>query len=189
MSLRVVITPVPDCQSLTPPQRVARQRDYARRALGHAAVLAGLEAPCEWPQDANRVPIPVNGQHWSISHKPGCAGAVIAGQPVGIDIESLAPRRHRGLFEKLAGDEEWVLLGHEWDHFFRMWTAKEATLKANGRGIGGFSECVLTAVLDETHLHMHYATKLWPITHQRILGHIVAVTVVEEPVEWIVEQL
>ncbi len=34
-----------------------------------------------------------------------------------------------------------MLGGRTWESFFRLFTAKEATLKANGKGIGYLREC------------------------------------------------
>lgn len=63
------------------------------------------------------------GVEFNLSHSRGGAACAIHSLPVGIDIEKLraAPRR-------LAGDLED-------EAFFRLWTAKEATVKREGQGI------------------------------------------------------
>ena len=61
---------------------------------------------------------------FNISHSRGGAVCALDRQPVGVDVELLrrAPRR-------LAGDLED-------EAFFRLWTAREATVKRQGLGIG-----------------------------------------------------
>ena len=71
---------------------------------------------------------------------------------VGIDIEHIRPMqdaddfaeqfysaRERDLINSLSGDEKWTA-------FFKIWTCKEAFLKANGSG--------LTVPLDHTEIHL-----------------------------------
>lgn len=64
------------------------------------------------------------GIHFSVSHSHGAAVCAIHDRPIGVDVEKLRrpPRR-------VAGG-----LGAE--EFFRLWTAKEATVKRQGRGVG-----------------------------------------------------
>lgn len=96
--------------------------------------------------------------------------------PVGIDIEQVTPR-HDGVFDALACESEWTLIGdRSWHSFFRLWTAKEATLKANGVGIAGFSACRLLAVPDRDHMTLHYEHRVWSIEHYYLADHIAAVT-------------
>lgn len=60
---------------------------------------------------------------FNLSHSRGAAVCALWDQPVGVDVERLraAPRR-------LAG-------GMEDEAFFRLWTAQEATIKREGRGV------------------------------------------------------
>ena len=79
--------------------------------------------------------------HWSLSHTKRWAAAIIADGPVGIDIERITPRRLTTM-EAIADKAEWHIVGNRtWPNFFRIWTAKEATLKANGVGIGHLIDC------------------------------------------------
>jgi len=175
MILQPVLVPIPVMEGHSPPQRVQQQRDYARRALRHCAKL--YAAPLDgWGQSPDGVPIPLKGYHWSVSHKRRWAAAVIADHPVGIDIEHIHPRRG-DLFRAVGEDDEWVLLGdRSWHSFFRLFTAKEATLKANGVGIGYLSACRLAEVTEGRHVITRYKKRDWRIEHFEHDGHITAVT-------------
>ena len=61
--------------------------------------------------------------HFNLSHSRGAAVCALNSLPVGVDVERLraAPRR---LAQGMADEA-----------FFRLWTAKEATVKREGRGI------------------------------------------------------
>ena len=60
---------------------------------------------------------------FSISHSHGAAVCALHDKPVGVDVEKLRPAPPR-----LAG-------GMEDEAFFRLWTAKEATIKRQGKGV------------------------------------------------------
>lgn len=66
--------------------------------------------------------------HFNLSHSRGAAVCALHNRPVGIDVERLraAPKR-------LAGDMTD-------EAFFRLWTAKEATIKREGRGVAALLE-------------------------------------------------
>jgi len=60
--------------------------------------------------------------HFSLSHSHGAAVCALSGTPVGVDVEVLrTPPRH-------------LAAGMEAEEFFRLWTAKEATVKLLGLG-------------------------------------------------------
>ena len=61
---------------------------------------------------------------FNISHSRGGAVCALDRLPVGVDVELLRPAPRR-----LAGDLED-------EAFFRLWTAREATVKRRGLGIG-----------------------------------------------------
>lgn len=60
---------------------------------------------------------------FNISHSRGAAVCALHDKPVGIDVEKLRPAPRR------------LAKGMEGDAFFRLWTAKEATVKRRGEGI------------------------------------------------------
>ena len=92
-----------------------------------------LSGPLE--KDKNGAPLPSKGTYWSLTHKSANVAAVVAPRPVGIDIEVLRPC-NPNLYQRIASAEEWDLAATVSDkNFFRYWTAKEAVLKAVGKGL------------------------------------------------------
>ncbi len=189
MIIQPILIPIALDDSLSGREKVERQRLTAQRALSICAEHCGVQDG-PWEQDANRVPLPANGYYWSISHKPLMAGAVIANRPVGIDVEYVKPRGREDLWDRLANAGEWRVAGERsWEMFFRLWTAKEATLKANSRGIGGFEECRIMGVPDDTHIVCEYGGEQWRIEQFYHADHIAAVTTEESDVLWRVVEL
>jgi 4'-phosphopantetheinyl transferase len=183
MILQPVIVPVPGGQAVDRKDRMALQRQAARRALTLCAGRSGA-ADCDWPKDQRGVPVPVGGWHWSISHKPQYAAAVIADGPVGIDIEHIC-ERNPAMMDHIAGEEEWDRLGGKtWPNFFLLWTAKEATVKANSRGIGSLAECRLFEIIDDQTLSLVFREQSWRIKIIRFGEHIAAITDVGAGVDW-----
>jgi phosphopantetheinyl transferase len=74
--------------------------------------------------------------------------------------------------------------GRDWPAFFRIWTAKEATLKANGVGIGHLAECRVVAADAPMRMTIFFADREWVIEHFEHDGHIAAVTCVGDEVHW-----
>ncbi|MFH0981473.1 MAG: 4'-phosphopantetheinyl transferase superfamily protein [Planctomycetota bacterium] len=187
MVLQPVLVFIPEDRTLTGPERVVRQRAFARRALAACAERCGL-AHLEWSKDENDVPQPCSGYHWSVSHKPRWAAAVIADRPVGIDLEQVKPRGEH-LFDEIADDPEWAAVGGQsWPALFRVWTAKEAVLKANGVGIGKLASCRIIDAPDATHLTLDYEGRRWCVEHYLHGDHLAAVTVDADPVVWLVHE-
>jgi len=145
----------------------------------------------EWVKDADDVPRPCQGFHWSVSHKPKFAAGVVAKNPVGIDVEYITPRSLH-LYEAVAEEAEWDLLGgravlsqaDDWSNFFRLWTAKEATLKANGVGIGSLGYCRLAEVRDDDHVAMSFRGSVWLVEHRSWGDHVAAVTASGDGIVW-----
>lgn len=155
-------------------ERVAAQRRAARLALDEAAAREGLTVE-SWPQegDGGR-PLPVEGWHWSISHDSTLVAAVLHREPVGVDLERVAERR-AALQERVANPVEQGLLA-PWDAlaFTRLWTAKEAVLKAAGVGIAELSSCRLQA-LDGEQLVLEHRAGLRRVAQHQAGEHILAV--------------
>src|SRR3954469_12264656 len=73
---------------------------------------------------------------FNVSHS-GSAGLIaIAGNDVGIDVEQIKPRENlEGLARRVFTEREREAIAGEEDAFYRHWVAKEAFVKATGRGI------------------------------------------------------
>lgn len=183
MTIYPVLVPIPQDSPVRTPEHVRQQRECARRALRECARRCG--APEDgWKKNAADVPLPQRGYWWSVSHKRKWAAAVIADHPVGIDIEEIVARGDE-LFAEIASDDEWKIVGERsWPAFFRVWTAKEATLKANGVGIAGLFACRVVDVSDGRHMTLEYEGRTWPIEHYYHAEHVAAVTRDDNDVQW-----
>jgi 4'-phosphopantetheinyl transferase len=175
MILRPVLLPIAATPELPPRERVAEQSRCARIALAECARLSGGPAS-DWNKDANGAPSPNAGWHWSIAHSRDWAAAVISREPVGVDVERIRPRRE-GLFDQVADEDEWYAIGgRTWDLFFRMWTAKEAVLKANGAGIGWLRHSQVNDVLESGRWRLSFRGRRWEIEHYLFSDHVAAIT-------------
>ena len=174
MDAFVVLLPIARAHKLRTPEAVMQQRIAARSALTCCARECGAPLT-NWRQAAEGHPVANEGWHWSIAHKPRWAGAALSRRPVGLDIEAISPRRTT-LYGEVGREQEWsVLGGQSWENFFRLWTAKEATLKANGVGLNRLDSCVLTDVVDARRLTTRYQGEPWNVVHAYHDGHAVAV--------------
>ena len=158
----------------------------AREALKLSAEKSGVPLG-KLLKDGNGAPCPVNGNYWSLSHKPGCVAAVVSKDKVGIDIEEMKPRDEL-LFARVASDKEWELKERSWDTFFRYWTAKEAILKVIGIGISGLKTCRIISVPDENHIALDYNGQLFLVEQLRYKNHIVSVLKGDNQIDWIIPE-
>jgi 4'-phosphopantetheinyl transferase len=187
MTLFPVILPVAQAgPKLSGRERVSRLSRIAREALRLSAEKGGVTLG-ELHKDLNDVPCPFNGNYWSLAHKPKYVAAVMSKERVGIDIEEIKPRQE-SIFSLVASDQEWDLGKEEsWYTFFRYWTAKEATLKAIGIGIGGLKACRVVSVPDENHVVLDYGGHLYRVEQLYHKNHIVSVLKDNSEIEWLIE--
>lgn len=96
----------------------------------------------EWKYNEHGKPFLEKGPYFSISHcKEGIAVA-IDDQPIGIDIEAIRPAKE-DLVERVMNEEERLQItgyGLPDRMFTRLWTQKEAVVKAQGVGIRSFEQ-------------------------------------------------
>lgn len=171
-----VILPVPEAeQRLKGRDKVQALSRLARVALMQSCEKSGLRLN-RLPKNDQGAPLPVNGVHWSLTHKSDMVGGVVAPLPVGMDLETIRPVND-ALMNKVAAEAEWRLVeGDRQRNFFRFWTAKEAVLKAVGKGIGGLSRCRVTAVVDDHRLVLTYEGIDWPVVLFWFECHVAAIT-------------
>jgi len=179
-----VILPVSDAdQRLKGRDKVKALSRLARSALMKSCEKSGLHLET-FPKNQKGVPLPVGGVHWSLTHKSDMVGGVAALLPVGMDLETIRPVTD-ALLAKVANDEEWRLVGGDQQiNFFRFWTAKEAVLKAVGKGMAGLSRCRVAAVLDDTRMTLTYDESRWPVAHFWFDGRVAALTAQHFSVSW-----
>ncbi len=164
-----------DRQQLKGREKVKWLSRYARKALAASAQKSNVKLD-HLPKDKKGAPLPVNGVYWSLTHKIDFVAGVAAPFAVGIDIEKIKPPSDR-LYAKIAGPTEWALAGGDrLDLFFRFWTAKEAVLKAVGKGIAGLSRCCIQKVVDDDLMRVSYDDRVWDVAHFRFEDHLVSVT-------------
>ncbi len=184
MTLYPVVMPVKEAtDNLSGRELSTRLSELARQALRMSAERSGVNLGELLKDDEGR-PCPDSGNYWSLSHKPRCVAAVVSRDRVGIDVEEMKPRTEP-LFSYVAGDGEWGLVDKSWDTFFRYWTAKEATLKVIGIGIGGLKACRVTAVPDEKHIFLDYRGDSFLVEQLRHKNHIIAVVKGDNDIEWV----
>ena len=129
-------------------------------------------------------PLPTaSGWHWSITHDRSLvAGAVWRDCPVGVDVEHIALRR-RVLVERVAGVEERAILGETTERpldalgFARLWTSKEAVLKAERIGLPGMNECQVVATDGDRVTHLTYEGAPRTVFHSRRGQHLLSACV------------
>jgi 4'-phosphopantetheinyl transferase len=179
-----VILPVSDAdQRLNGRDKVKALSRLARSALIKSCEKSGLHLDT-FPKNQKGVPLPVGGVHWSLTHKSDMVGGVAALFPVGMDLETIRPVSD-ALLAKVANDSEWMLVdGDRQINFFRFWTAKEAVLKAVGKGMAGLSRCRVAAVLDDTRMILTYDESCWPVAHFWFDGRVAALTAQHFSVSW-----
>lgn len=185
MILFPVVMPVAETdRKLSGAERVARLSRIAREALGLSAQKSGVVLG-ELLKDEDDVPCPIDGNYWSVSHKSKYVAAVVSRDKIGIDIEEIKPRQE-SIFNLVASEHEWELSkDRSWRTFFRYWTAKEATLKAVGVGIGGLKSCRLVSIPDENHMVLNHRGCLFIVEQFSYKNYIVAIVKNDNEVEWI----
>lgn len=150
----VVIAPLP-IRFKKGREVVEEQRRHARRALFHAARLAGADIAV-LAQDDRGAPLPSNGWYWSLSHCASMVAGCVHRAPVGVDVEDRRDVRAE-VIERVLNPSELALFERRGEAgFLRAWTAKEALLKEIGLGIAGLARCVIVEVLGDDGLILDF---------------------------------
>ena len=183
-TLYPVLLPVPQAdQRLNGRDKVKALSRLARLALMKSCEKSGFCLDT-FPKNEKGVPLSVGGVHWSLTHKPDMVGGVAARLPVGMDLETIRPVKD-ALLAKVAGEDEWQLVsGDRQKAFFRFWTAKEAVLKAVGKGMVGLSRCRVVEIVDDTRMMLTYDKTRWPVAHFWFEDHVAALTPHHFAISW-----
>ncbi len=142
----------------SPIRSVAEDFSPSRRA----SFLAGrslLAAWCQLHHGCSELPEMVMGPHgrpafsdpslpeFSISHSGDWLWLAIGETSLGLDVEQHRPRRNLGkLMDHVLSPLELAWVSSQDDElraFYRLWTLREAVLKASGRGLAGLSQLQL----------------------------------------------
>jgi len=186
-TLHPVILAVPEAdRSWHRREKVKALGRQARCALGLSVKFSGVPLDLEGLQKGDLgAPIPQGDSHWSLSHKDFFVAAVTALYPVGIDIEMIKPVK-KGLFDRIADEQEWALASEKNPiAFFRFWTAKEAVLKAVGKGMTGLDHCRVTQISNDHQIDLIFKGMPWSVVQHWIDDrHLVAVTTRGEAIAW-----
>lgn len=166
--------------------KVKQLSRHARRALAVSAQKSGVPFSKALKDDSG-VPVPVDGIHWSLSHKSAFVGGVVAPCAVGIDLEEIK-KVSNAMFSRIAREDEWALSRRKSQvDFFRFWTAKEAVLKATGVGFKGLSNCRIQQVVNDRSLVLEYMGEPFSVDQIQFHGHIAAVVANGCRVDWSIE--
>ena len=109
-----------------------------------------------------------DGCHFNLSHSGPYVVLAVGERPVGVDVECFRERRNaEALAKRYFTPEEMAYADGNREHFFRVWTAKEARLKWDGTGLrmplNSFS--VLGDPMAKTWLLPGAALTLWASEH------------------------
>ena len=165
----VVLLALPDSScDLVGAERLRALRGIAHSALEHSAHLGGY-AFCRPEKDSYGVPQSSRGSYWSISYAHDMVAAVVAPEPVGIDLERIEAVSEL-LKNRIASKKEWALISNvssKW--FYTFWTAKEAVLKATGKGLSGLDHCRIDKIVDRDNIQVHFNDQLWNVSLMRVM--------------------
>lgn len=115
--------------------------------------------------------------HFNLSHSGNYVALAIADAPIGIDIEQVQPFDWAVVRRCFNMDErEWLLTQATDEAFYRLWTGKEAVMKATGKGfsLDPASFCVLPTHDGEYEID----GKHWNLTWRNVDGHVLCVACV-----------
>lgn len=113
-------------------------RETARRLLAFAAlkVWGWAELPATQRGEKGKPFFPTHpDRHFNLSHTDGFALCALSDEgPVGVDIETVRPRKE-SLPAYVMSGEELAAFDGSWEDFFRIWALKEAYVKYRGGSI------------------------------------------------------
>lgn len=81
--------------------------------------------------------LPDREYHFSIAHSGEIVAVAVSRFEIGVDLEPERSLDHLALAKRFFSSEEasWIERHSDPSHFFRLWTCREAAVKADGRGL------------------------------------------------------
>jgi len=175
-------------EGVTPRQKGDYLSLMARKAAAMSATYSGISADFCFKKNRDGMPVPENGIWWGVSHKPQIVAGAVSILPVGLDVEIIRPVSER-LMDKVSGQFERNLFSESSEMiFFKIWTAKEAVLKAMGKGLSGLSMCKIHDVLSGSHISVRYNDKIFPVSYFVSETYIVSAVSLPDNVKFIYDQ-
>ena len=125
--------------------RTLTARDLLLAALGSDSLPAMEAGPGGKPRFRDRRDLRFN-----LSHSGGLALCGLAGEEIGVDIETIRPRRTLLLRKALSEPEyQWCMdRGGGWEGFYSLWTLKEARVKQSGAGLARPARTIAVPLLE-----------------------------------------
>lgn len=130
--------------------------------LQQGAPIAGFRAPelSTLGRDKHGRPLLADGPAFNISHSDNLIACAIGHQlSPGLDVEHIRPI-DPARFRRVFTAAEIAAATHDQQHFFRLWTAREASVKATGRvGLTRMAGTQITgdqALIDNETLHLQW---------------------------------
>ncbi len=111
--------------------------------------------------------------YWSIAYAAGKAFVAADNKPVGVDMERVEIRNP--LLFSAFSEKEWQAVGKmDWNHFYKMWTAKQALVKKICPEIPQMSGMDIVSSRGDTVWIIAYGN-IHSVTVRRRKGFVVAV--------------
>ncbi len=114
--------------------------------------------------------------YWSISHSENYVAFIVSDRHTGIDIAE-NDERDISMLDIHLEFEYNLLGGKNWDNFYRLWTAKESIIKANGWWLDDMNNISITEVIDGYISHFAFRQKTYKIhtlqANPMILSYII----------------
>jgi 4'-phosphopantetheinyl transferase len=146
--------------------RFVRERDRRRYLASHAALHDALGARGPWVQGAHGKPaLALPPPHFNLSRRDGAAAVALSmTHEVGVDVETrraIDDARELAALHFTPRERESIVddVG-----FLRVWTRKEACMKATGLGMWLAPSSFECGALAQAHtVHVHTAQRTWTL--------------------------